>query len=113
VGKVRVYEHLMDFVGTLEDGEIIDQTSGWSNTQTASIPANIPLSPTPAPSSSTPASTTTPATSNPTSTANQSGTQMNWLEIGAFAVLGITVVLLVVVIAFMHRRIRVLELKQG
>jgi hypothetical protein len=42
--------------------------SGWSSTQTISIPANTPLSPTPAPSSSpTPNSTNTP-TPTPTST---------------------------------------------
>ena len=35
-------------------------TSGWSNTQTVTIPANIPLSPTPAPSSSTSTPTPTP-----------------------------------------------------
>jgi hypothetical protein len=83
-------------------------TSDWSDTQTASIPANIPLSPTPAPSSSTP----TPITSYPTATANQSGMQLNWLELGGFAVLGVVVALLIAVIAFMRRRIRVLELKQ-
>ena len=43
------------------------KTSDWSNTQTVSIPANIPLSPTPAPSSppaSTPDQTTEPTTTN-------------------------------------------------
>jgi hypothetical protein len=51
-------------VGGFPQGTEFDgQTSGWSNTQTVTLPANVPLSPTPAPSSSSSTPTLTPASS--------------------------------------------------
>jgi hypothetical protein len=51
-------------VGGFPEGtEFNGQTSGWSNTQTVTLPANVPLSPTPAPSSSSSTPTLTPASS--------------------------------------------------
>ena len=94
-------------------------TSGWSNTQTVTVPASTSSSSTSAPSSSPQNSTPSPASSqNPSATSIQSGAhsaapQLNWVEIAAFAVVGIVVALLIVVIALMRRRIQVLELKQN
>jgi hypothetical protein len=76
--------------------------SGWSNTKTISIPAN--------------ASTTPSTATAPTVTSNPDGTQnspLTWLIVGVVVGLGAVVALLVVIVGFMRRRIRVLEHKMG
>jgi hypothetical protein len=99
------------------------EESGWSSTQTITIPGvSSSSSPTQtiAPTSS-PIITVVPSAtpiSTPATTASHSGgtsgvSQLNWLEIGAFVVLGGVVALLVVFIALLRKRIRVLELKQN
>jgi hypothetical protein len=102
----------------------VGEESDWSSTQTINIPANTPLSSasiSPSTSTITPLLTPTPPTvptSSPymipsqTST-NSSVPQLNWLELGAFAALGLVVALLVVFIVLLRKRIRVLELKQN
>jgi hypothetical protein len=66
---------------------------------------------------------TTAPTQNPTAPPAQSDAdsavsqlnwdEVNWIEVGAFAGLGIVVALLVAVITLLHSRIRVLEQKQN
>ena len=82
------------------------QTSDWSGTQTIIVPANVASSPT---------STPQPSSQN-TISPTQSGTnptvpQISWVEIVAFAILGVVVALLALVIVSMRRRIRGLERK--
>jgi hypothetical protein len=101
VGKVRVYEHLMDFVGTLEDGEIIDQTSGWSNTQTITIPASEPTA--------TPNTSASPS-QNPTATPQQPGSQsggllgLGWAEVITIALLAVITALFAVAVVYLRKR---------
>jgi hypothetical protein len=81
------------------------QTSAWSNTQTISVPANIPLSATS--SSPTP---TSPPTQNPPATPNQTVNQtggllgLGWGEIVIITLLSVIAVLLVIVIVFLRKR---------
>jgi hypothetical protein len=87
------------------------EKSEWSGTQTISVPANVPLTPTPDPQSS--ASTST-STASPVVTSNSTMGATQDLPLVAVVVgLGAVVVLLVVVVGFMRRRIRVLEHKMG
>jgi hypothetical protein len=73
------------------------QTSDWSNTQTISIPADIPLNSSPTP--------TTSPTQNPTSTTSQSDTPtgFDWQTI-AIVVLVVVVAVLVVGMVALWRR---------
>lgn len=95
--------------GYFEPAIAFDAASGWSNTQTVTIGENSPTS-TPTASASPTENPATPTPSGANSAASQFG--LNWTEITIIAVLCIVVVL-VVVIAFMRRRIRVLEHKAG
>jgi hypothetical protein len=85
-------------------------TTNWSNSQTISVPANVPLSPTPAPSSTT--SPLTP-TETPTSTA-ASGSLISFLLITNTVSLIIIAFLLAVIIAlllYMRKRNRLVGVK--
>jgi hypothetical protein len=85
----------------------IVSASDWTNTKTVTLPAGSPSnSPTLSPANTQPASTT-PSESNQ----NPSAVQVDWLEIAGFIALGVVVALLVVVVAFLSRKIRVLERK--
>ena len=75
--------------------------SGWSNTQTLSIPANIPLSPTPAPSSST--STVTPT---PTLTSVSSAPNASLLLITTIALVVIAFLLAIIIFLLLYIRKR-------
>ncbi len=95
------------------------ELSGWSSTQTISISdGSVSASSSPNPTitiTSTPTPSAMP-TSSPTATPTQSGansaiSQSNWVELAGLIGLGVVVALLVVVIAFMSRKIRVLERK--
>lgn len=86
------------------------EKSDWSSIQTISVPANVQLTPTPAPQSST--STSVPS-QNPTIMPTQSDNnstlpQLGWVEVVAVAALGLVAVLVVVVVV-LGRRIRRLE----
>jgi hypothetical protein len=81
------------------------QTSGWSSTQSVDVPAVSQSSPAP----TSPASTAYPTTTSNTPEAPES--EVTWLLVGAVAGLGIVIALLVVVVAFMSRKIGVLEHK--
>jgi len=79
----------------------------WSNVQTITIDANSVVVP-----------AQSPASPNETSALSQSSTQVaasqsgfSWMEVATFAVLGLVIALLIVVIVFLHRRIQVLERK--
>ena len=98
----------------------IGEVSGWSNTQTIKIPKST--------------STTTPSTTPPEDMATtpdqiqnstpQNSTQpdaqtaetkiiFDWIEIATFAVVGVVVALLIIVIALLRRRVQTLERKIG
>lgn len=102
--------------GPFESEIFQGETSGWSSTQTISIPnGSVSASPTPDETFAFPtASASLLPTAAPTqSDANSIFPQLNWLTIGAFVALGVVVVLLVVFVVLLRRRIRVLELKQN
>jgi hypothetical protein len=96
---VRADDLRTDFVG---------ETSGWSDTQTATIPngAYTPVIATPLPTS--PIQTASPITQSPDVTQTQPtirlAIQVDWLEVGIFALLGVVAVLLVFVVVFLGRR---------
>jgi hypothetical protein len=113
---IRSEDYIVKYVG---------QTSGWSETQTATIPngAFIPTTPNPTGSPTLIAPTQT-ATQPPSqdSTATPSGTQTasssveiqwNWQQPMILVVLGLVIALLIAVIAVMGRKIRFLESKQA
>lgn len=104
------------------------ETSGWSETQTINLnDGSTSTSSTPDQTASPTQSSTlhgsssgdmAPSTQDSSAQPNQIsilsvGTQFDWLEVGAFIVVGITFAVLIVVIAFMRRRIKLLELKQN
>jgi hypothetical protein len=104
--------------------EFVDQTSGWSGTQTATIPngAYIPttISPTVSSTQTTPTQTITQPpyqdTTTPPGTQTASGSvelSFNWVELVLVVIVGGVFVFLTAVIFFMRRRIKVLELKQN
>ena len=74
-------------------------TSVWSNAQTISVPANIPLSPTPAPSTSTP-------TLSPTSTSISSIPNSSLLLITTAAVVVIVFLLAIIIFLLLYMRKR-------
>jgi hypothetical protein len=78
-------------------GWMTDSTSDWSNTQTISVPANVPLSPTPTLSSSP---TSTPPTT-PTSTTANSSPSTSFLLITNIISLIVIAILLAVIIALL------------
>jgi hypothetical protein len=104
------YGHVNILGGWLFSGQVSD----WSGAQTAEVPANVQLTPTPPPNSSTNPSI---STQSPTSTQNPIGNSsefsLTWLTVGVIAGLGVVIALLIMVIAFMNRRIKSLELKQN
>ncbi|MGD6851415.1 MAG: hypothetical protein ACQCN6_05060 [Candidatus Bathyarchaeia archaeon] len=106
------YGHVYTFGGWMFSGEVSD----WSSAQIVDVPANVQLTPTPPPHSSSvpsnaPASPTT-ATSNQTDTVSDS--QSPWIIANTLAVgFGIIIALLIVVIILMHKKIRFLEVKQN
>ncbi len=69
-------------------------TSGWSNSQTISVPANVPLNTTPTSSTSTP-------TSTPTSTSYSSSPSTSFLLITNTISLTVIAILLAVIIALL------------
>lgn len=97
-------------------------TSDWSSTQTVTVPKELanPLPPwRNEPSQQSSPDTNAPQTTMaPTATPIQSGSNLtlpplDWIEICAFVVVALVCVFLVVVIFFMRRRMKVLELKQN
>lgn len=78
-------------------------TSGWSKTETVSVPANVPLSPTPAPSSSTQTLTSTPS---PTSTPTPVSSASNTLLLLTITVALIVIAFLLAIIAFLLLYVR-------
>ncbi len=78
--------------------EFVGVTSAWSNTQTVTIPANIPLSPTPTPSSST--STITPT---PTLTSVSSAFYASLLLIALF-VIAFLLAIIIFLLIYMRKR---------
>lgn len=96
-------EYHMPFVDYSFHGEV----SGWSNTQAVEVPAVTQSSPTP--TSQVPTNTAHPtAASTPPETAEP---QATWLLIGGVAVLGAVVALMVVFVALLSHKIKVLEHK--
>jgi hypothetical protein len=100
---------------------MVAESGDWSSIQTINIPSGrvsvaassdptkLPtptFSPSPSPS---PTATVTPAQLDSISFAPQ----IDWLEVAAFVIVGVVVTLLIVIIAFMHRKIRVLEPKRN
>jgi len=83
-------------------------TSAWSPTQTVTIPANVPLSPTPAPSSST--SPLTP-TETPTSTAESSSPPTSFWQITSTIVIAILLAVIIALLLLMRKRNRLTEVK--
>jgi hypothetical protein len=79
-------------------------TSGWSSTQTVTIPANIPLSPTPTPSSSTLTPTPTPTVTSVSSAPNSS-----LLLITTIALVVIAFLLVIIISLLLHIRHRKLH----
>jgi hypothetical protein len=98
------YGHVNSFGGWMFSGQVSD----WSGAQTTEVPANVQLTPTSPPNSST-------YTQSPTTNQNTTGDSANssWLTGGVIGGLGFIIALLIVVIAFMHRRIKTLEHKQN
>jgi hypothetical protein len=102
--------HVQAMIGEIgRDGRYIPapwvfrgETSAWSNTQTISIPANTPLSP-------TPTSSTLPS-QNPTATPNQTNNQtggfsgLGWGEIVIITLLSVIASLLFIIILFLWKR---------
>lgn len=83
---------------------VFNGTQGsWSNTQTLSVPANVPLSPTPAPSSST--STQKPM-QTPLSTAVSSASYASLLLVTTVALVVIAVLLAVIIFLLIYFRKR-------
>ena len=104
------------YIGHMESAIAFDAMSGWSDTQTATIPdATTETSPTSSPSTppiptesvSPSQSPTTPLQPN-TQTENPIG--LDW-EIVAFVILFVVVAVLVVVVAFQQRRLSRVGLK--
>jgi hypothetical protein len=90
--------------------------SGWSNTQTITIPENNTYrisTPQPTHSNNPTTIPNSPNQSSPTSSTNIVVPEVNWLELGAFAILGVVVGVLLVFLVLLRKRIRVLELKQN
>ena len=75
-------------------------TSGWSNTETVTVPANIPLSPTPAPSSSTSTQTPTPT---PSLTSVSSASYASLLLI-ALVVIAFLLAIIIFLLLYMRKR---------
>ena len=76
----------------------VGETSGWSNTETVTVPANVPLSPIPAPSSST--STLTPT---PTLTSVSSASYASLLLI-ALVVIAFLLAIIIFLLIYMRKR---------
>ncbi len=104
------------------------ETSGWSQTQTISLndgststPDAIDQTEQPTPPPTPQASSIgemTPSMQIQTASPNPIGSfsvkiPFNWIKVGAIVVVGLMFAVLIIVIAFMHRRITILELKQN
>ena len=104
------YGHVNILGGWMFSGQVSD----WSGAQTAEVPADVQLTPTPPPNSSTNPSI---YTQSPMSTQNPIGSSsefsLTWLTARVIGGLGFIIALLIVVVAFMHRRIKTLEHKQN
>ncbi len=96
----RVYNPNATSLLDMYPWEFTGQTSGWSNTQTVTIPANVPLSSSPAPSSSTSTSSPSSSTSTTAPTSTQSPTSIYEILIASFVAL---VVVFLGVIALIMR----------
>jgi hypothetical protein len=104
------------YIGHMEPAIAFDAMSGWSGTQTATIPdATTETSPTPSSTSPIPNESVSPSQS-PTASPMQPNTQtenplgLDW-EIIAFVILFFVVAVLVVVVAFQQRRLSGVGLK--
>jgi hypothetical protein len=116
--------HYNYFYGLLPMLGFANSPSGWSNAQSITLtesPSITPAStapPTAAPSAlpTQPYGTTTPVSTAQTSTNPGTGSdipQLNMLETGAFATLGLIVVVLTVLLVLSRRKIKALEMKQN
>ena len=118
-GQIKTYAHFMDFNLITVPAMVLGEVSDWSNTQTITIPEDAISSSTSPTETSSPTPTTSPFQSqNPTTTPNQpaagsTATQvgLNWIEIALFAILGVVIVLLGLVIMYMRKKIGVFERK--
>jgi hypothetical protein len=81
---------------------IVVNTSGWSSTQTVSIPPYVPLSPTPAPSSSSSAPTLTPVSS-------ASNSLLLLTTTIALVVIAFLLAVIIALLLYMRKRNRLLE----
>lgn len=105
--KIGCYEEYhMPFV----DYSFTGQLGDWSSTQTIDVPAISQTSPNPTQQTTAPTPITT---ASPTATANAPGdaqtSQEPWVLYGVIAALGAVVAVLVVVVASLSRKIRVME----
>jgi hypothetical protein len=108
------YPHIGIFVTESTPAIALISQSGWSSTQTisladSSVSAQATPNPTPSPDPPLPAASSPSPTT--TSAQPESTFELNWIELGAFAVLVTVVFLLAVFFVFMRRKIRVLERK--
>jgi hypothetical protein len=92
------YGHSGGFFG---GWEFSGKTSGWSNTQTINVPANIPLNSTP-----TPSSTTTPNSSNTPSPTSAPSTGIVTLYQSVIVILVILLSAVIVISVLFYRRHR-------
>jgi hypothetical protein len=83
------------------------QTSDWSSPQTTTIPASIPLSPTPAPSSSGSTPTTTPTSTSVSSAPSSSSLLL--ITTVALIVIAFLLAVIIALLLYMRKRNRLLE----
>lgn len=98
----------------LKDVEYIGQTSGWSNTQTITIPTGSVSNVTPEPTAQTTSTPTTASTSTSTSTAPDINSNSITLPLAAFIAITVAVVLLAVALSvlLLMRHRKTVNLKQ-
>lgn len=100
------YGHVHILGGWMFSGQVSD----LSGAQTVEVPANVQLTPTPPPNSSTNPSI---FTQSPTSTQNPIGgsseSSLTWLTAGVISGLGVVIALLIAVITLLSRKIKTLE----
>lgn len=103
------YGHVSFIGGWMFSGQVSD----WSNARAVEVSANVPLTPTPPPNSSIyPTVYTQIPTGTQNNTDGSSDSSATWLTFAVIGGLGVVIALLIVVITFMHRRIKTLEHKQ-
>jgi hypothetical protein len=119
--------HYNYFYGLLPMLGFANAPSGWSNAQSITLTESPSITPAPTqpPSTATAAptalptqsygTTTPPPTAQSSTNSNNSfdAPQLNWLETGAFAALGLIIIGLAVLLVLSRRKIKALELKQN